>query len=215
MGGRSWQKLEDDALRAAVARHGVRWSLAALEPALAGRSAAGLRQRWQELSQHPAAVVEHDSMAVPTLGSSQSFEWHFTSVVHGRAGRRSRSCGRPWDYHVVTSPTQSRRPSKRQRALIQAWHLDEPGDQILLCNLHRAESIVKRWLARQGRVTNVRHVQLSMQERDALGLVYRPGDVCHTLTSSASNLYYISSPDGRAGFATSEAHGRESPTVAG
>ena len=102
-----------------------------------------------------------------------------------------------------------------KRALIQAWHLDEPGDQILLCNLHRAESIVKRWLARQGRVTNVRHVQLSMQERDNLGLVYRPGDVCHTLTSSASNLYYISSPDGRAGFATSEAHGRESPTVAG
>jgi hypothetical protein len=92
-----------------------------------------------ELSQHPAAVVEHDSMAVPTLGSSQSFEWHFTSVVHGRAGRRSRSCGRPWDYHVATSPTQSRRPSKRQRALIQAWHLD----RCLLDDEHDRQAVVE------------------------------------------------------------------------
>ena len=83
------------------------------------------------------------------------------------------------------------------------WRLNEPGDRMLLCNLHRAESIVKRWLARNGRDAAVRDVQLSSQERDELNLVYRPGDVCNTLTSSASNLYYVSSPHGRAGFATS------------
>ena len=109
MGGRSWHKLEDDALRAAVARHGVRWRRAALEPALSGRSAAGLRQRWQELSQLPAPAAEsHAASDASVSGASQSFEWHTVVGTRGRIGRRTRACGRPWDYHMSTRATQSR-----------------------------------------------------------------------------------------------------------
>ena len=210
MGGRSWQKLEDDALRAAVARYGVRWRRAALKPALAGRGAASLRQRWQKLSQLPAPVAKaHAASDAPVSGTSRSFEWHTVVSTRGRIGRRTRACGRPWDYHMSTRATPSREPSLRQQDLIRRWRLNEPGDRMLLCNLHRAESIVKRWLARNGRDADVRDAQLSLQERDELNLVYRPGDVCHTLTSSVSNLYYVSSPHGRAGFATSKLHGLE------
>jgi len=162
----------------------------------------------QELSQLPAPTADaHAAAELIVRGPTQSFEWHSTAAVRGRGGRRTRASGRPWEYHVSSKNAPSREPSPRQQDLIRMWRLDEPGDRVLLCNLHRAEAIVKRWLARNGRDVAVRDAQLSVEERDELKLVYRPGDVCHTLTSSASNLYYISSPDGRSGFVTSESHG--------
>jgi len=151
----------------------------------------------QELSQLPAPTADaHAAAELIVRGPTQAFEWHSTAAVRGRGGRRTRASGRPWEYHVSSTNAPSREPSPRQQDLIRMWRLDEPGDRVLLCNLHRAEAIVKRWLARNGRDVAVRDAQLSVEERDELKLVYRPGDVCHTLTSSASNLYYISSPDG-------------------
>jgi hypothetical protein len=91
MGGRAWHKLEDDALRAAVARHGVRWRRAALEPALSGRSAAGLRQRWPELSQLPAPAAEAHAASDASAGcvcrGRPGFEGAAVCVVAHMFGR--------------------------------------------------------------------------------------------------------------------------------
>ena len=67
---------------------------------------------------------------------------------------------------------------------------------MLLCNLGRAEGIMRRYL--KPRVTNsislndlVNSVPLTVTARDALKLCYHPGEVCHTMTSSSANLYWL------------------------
>jgi len=84
--------------------------------------------------------------------------------------------------------------------------LDTPFVPLFMCNLHRAESIVRRYIVSLSLDECTNQSLLSMQLtpalRDSLKLVYYPGDGCHTLTSTISNLYWIGGSCGRCGFAT-------------
>ena len=76
-----------------------------------------------------------------------------------------------------------------------------------MCNLGRAEGLVRRHLKRSGvpdaELNDVMmQTQLTPAQRDSLGLAYYPGEVCHTVTCSNSNLNWVIGPGGRRGFAT-------------
>ena len=105
---------------------------------------------------------------------------------------RSALFNRPWDYivqrglgdgHMVRSPTP------RQSQLIAAWQLGVPADgrSLLLCNLSRAESIIRRHIGGPADLLNdaVLTTSISVELRDSLGMVYYPGEACHTLTTNA------------------------------
>ena len=118
---------------------------------------------------------------------------------------RDRTGGRPWEYFVSCSMTRTRVPSDRQWSLIKNWCLDNPTERLLLCNLGRAEGIMRRRL-RKSKPSNltvneaVRQTQLTPTERDALHLAYHPGEVCHTMTSSNANLYWVCGSGCKQGF---------------
>ena len=196
MGGRTWSTEEDRALRAAVSRVGVRWRRISCEPALVGRSATAVRLRWVELAAYPPAAPPTAVPPQPFDGAGGTFPWECRVAYQ-----------RPWSHHVFRSTVASRRPSKRQRALISLWGLDEPGSEMLLCNLSLAEdrvrSHLKRTCSRPYSNALLLSTALTVQERDELGLAYRARDVCHTMTCANSNLYWVCCPGGRCGFATS------------
>ena len=77
-----------------------------------------------------------------------------------------------------------------------------------MCNLSTAESAVRRYLSATVSESELNDAVLSTQldeeTRDRLGLAYRPGETCHTLTSSNANLNWVCGTDGRRGFATRE-----------
>ena len=81
------------------------------------------------------------------------------------------------------------------------WHLTETrlGEDLLLCDLHRAESIIREHLRRSGvPVSDLNDAVLSREvlvsERDKLGMVWYPGEVCCTLTSSSAHERWIGGP---------------------
>ena len=190
MGGRTWSTEEDRALRAAISRVGVRWRRISCEPALVGRSATAVRLRWLELSAYPPASPPTAVPPQPLDGAGGTFPWECRVAYQ-----------RPWSHHVFRSTVASRRPSKRQRALISLWGLDEPGSEMLLCNLSLAEdrvrSHLKRTCSRPYSNALLLSTALTVQERDELGLAYRARDACHTMTCANSNLYWVCCPGGR------------------
>ena len=114
------------------------------------------------------------------------------SVSGARGLGRSALFGRPWDYivkkllgdeHTVRSPTP------HQSRLITAWRLDVPADgrSLLLCNLPRAEGIMRRFLGGAAESLNdaVLSTCISVELRDSLPMVYYPKEDCHTVTTNA------------------------------
>ena len=183
-------------MRVAISRVGVHWRRLSCEPALAGRSATALRLRWLELSAQPPTPPPVAAPPQPLDGVGGTFPWVCEA-----------SYQRPWTHHVFRSTVASRRPTKRQLALIALWGLDKPGSEMLLCNLSLAEDRVRAYLKRTCASpysnTLLLSTPLTVQERDELGLAYRAKDVCHTMTCANSNLYWVCCPGGRCGFATS------------
>ena len=142
-----WSEAEDSALRAAVGRFGHRWSVIVNSGVLPARSCQALRLRWLWMSPQPMALLP------PSLGSVFNdtptvLDWlPIPRVV------RSRSCGRPWDYYVGGGGggrvLSTRSPTERQSLLLSLWGLDVMGPKVL-CNLSRAEVVVRRHLSREG-----------------------------------------------------------------
>ena len=141
-----WSAREDRALLEAVQQYGRRWSriLSAVD-SLSGRTSEGLRRRWSRLS--------HVSDSVPV--SAQPVIAITPDIVPSLPPpRRDRTGGRPWAYFVDASSLSSRSPSPRQRVLLHNWGLMLTPDTKLLCNLQRAESIVRRHLSSSHGATN-------------------------------------------------------------
>ena len=103
----------------------------------------------------------------------------------GRSGAGVRGLGRsalfhrPWDYIVkkgIGCGSKVRSPTPRQSRLIAAWKLDVAADghRLLLCNLSRAEGIMRRHLAGAGGSLNdtVLSTCISVELRDSLVSVY-------------------------------------------
>ena len=87
---------------------------------------------------------------------------------------RSTLFHRPWDYVVkkgLGCGSRVRSPTPRQSRLIAAWKLDVAADghRLLLCNLSRAESIMRRHLASVGGSLNdaVSSTWISVELRDS------------------------------------------------
>ena len=98
-------------------------------------------------------------------------------------------------------------PTERQRKLVSLWCVEDAACSLVMCNLHRAEAIVKRHLRKvypcaADLAAAVSTTQLTPSQRDAWNLVYHPGEVCHTLTSTNSRCIWIYSSAGRSGLAT-------------
>ena len=170
-----------------------------------GRSAKALQFQWSRVAAEP--VGAHSSPASKRMPVGVVLGRRFPWRTRTRRPRTARSHRRTWEHHVAHGVTRGRKLTVRQAKLLRLWCLDEPGQDIMLCNLGRAEGQVRRHLERTG--TPVRDLnavlmrtQLSASQRDALGLAYRPGEPCHTVTCSNSNLNWIVGPDGRRGFAT-------------
>ena len=188
-----WTLAEDKLLWKAVARYGHSWQVMKRLRILPGRPMESLRKRWLRMC-FGASPFELRSPPIaaplPNLCSS-SLPWpEYTLPARDRAG------GRPWDYFISRTVTRSREPSERQANMLALWCLDEPNVPLLLCNLGRAESIVRRYLKKTlpagGDLNHaVLSTQLTPAERDELQLAYRPGEACHTLTSAISNLYWV------------------------
>ena len=206
-----WGEDEDIKLRRAVSTHGPCWAHLASLGVLPGRTSASMRLRWGHLrdkvpSPPPVAPVVRGLEALG-LRRGRRCAWPaFEGPFRGRAGRDCTG-GRPWDYFVTrTWRPEDRAPTERQQDLLRCWGVDPPTEPLVMCNLHVAESAVRRWLASQMPSDAVsaalRSTVLDEGTRAELGVVYRPGEPCSTLTSSNSNLWWISCTDGRRGFAS-------------
>ena len=197
-----WSKSDDDVLHEAVSSFGQQWSKVARQDGLAGRSVKSVRHRWLRIS------MQERSIALPPTPLSNGLPRLQASAAQWRPyhrDTRDRTGGRPWEYFVSCSMTRTRVPSDRQWSLIKNWCLDNPTERLLLCNLGRAEGIMRRRL-RKSKPSNltvneaVRQTQLTPTERDALHLAYHPGEVCHTMTSSNANLYWVCGSGCKQGF---------------
>ena len=199
----SWSGEDDERLRAAVAVHGTKWavisrsSFPCVTPNL-------LRMRWRRLRDASPPISRAASSALPVLPALSGCERPWPprlAPVSGRIGR-SRTGGRPWDYLVSRVPQPTRLLTSRQDALLRLWRLEPPSVPLYMCNLGRAEGIVQRFLRRANSTQGILTFPLSPEQRDRLCLAYYPGDVCHTLTTSFANLYWVGGTGGRRGFAT-------------
>ena len=81
------------------------------------------------------------------------------TVAGARGLGRSALFNRPWDYIVqrgLGDGHKVRSPTPRQSRLIAAWQLDVPanGYSLLLCNLSRAESIMRRHIGGPAELLN-------------------------------------------------------------
>ena len=87
--------------------------------------------------------------------------------------------------------------------------LDSPGSCGHCGNMLHVVWLWKKWtFLLVGRIHSylfTPYFQLTPDERDNLHLVYYPSEVCHTLTSSNANLYYLSGLCGRCLLYTSDA----------
>ena len=205
-----WTAEDDRELADAVARHGYKWR--SIATSFAGRrSASSVRLRWYEIA---STVDQTDRLSIDGVtnvarthqGSRSSRNARWIPYV---LPKRDRKGGRPWEYYVKRGVCGSRAPTDRQSTLLRLWCLDSPEDRIFMSNLQRAEGIGRRHLISRGVDPDDANdamlcTQLSRAERDALGLLYWPGDTIHTMTSSNSNLYWICGPMGRLGFATTD-----------
>ena len=200
-----WTAFRDDVLRGAVRLYGRRWHLVAV--AVGGRcSDRAARHRWGKIahvgggvpcaqvsSSLGVAMFDGESRACPMLPLPLLPPGLPGRTFAGARGLgRSALFNRPWDYivqrglgdgHMVRSPTP------RQSQLIAAWQLGVPADgcSLLLCNLSRAESIIRRHIGGPADLLNdaVLTTSISVELRDSLGMVYYPGEACHTLTTNA------------------------------
>ena len=162
-------------------------------PELSGRSAQSLRHYWNS---RPIAVMPTPTAQPPLTPNTVVFAW-----PPFPAPKRDRRGGRPWSFFVDESCLSPRPPTQRQHTLLQNWGLLGPSPIILLCNLQRAESIAKSYLVRLGSTGTNRELLdtfLGLPLMRRLGAIYTGADVCHTLTSSNSNLYWVLLP-GRSG----------------
>ena len=205
MVGAKWTAAEDALLASAVAVHGVRWRRVAA--ALHGRTAVATRLRWLRTAAvaRPTADSSHSPAASPSVTTSPpASSW----PTYAYRTKRDQTGGRPWDFYIRKMPCSGRQPTTRQATLLRMWRLDQPRSRPFLCNLHRAERLVRDYLERQGVPRHelreaLLSTQLSVAQSDELGLAYWPGDVLHTITRSNSNLFWTCAPGGRRGFLTS------------
>ena len=180
--GPAWSQSEDEELCCLVRAYGCHWSAIARSGSLSRRSAPSLRARWNALLPAPPLVEVPPASQQPALQ-----DLSVPGVVlalppnQGRALSRCSSSGRPWDFIVRHSRgvggVGSAILTGRRRRLICLWRLAEarPGDDLLLCDLHRAESIVREHLRRRGVPSadindEVLRTELSVGERDSLGI---------------------------------------------
>ena len=184
--GARWTPDDDAVLRAAVRVHGCKWDDVAAQFSVP-RTGNSCRQRWKKhVRQHPAAVPVA-SAAVPGTVVSGSLEWRPlpAPVVLGR----SRSGGRPWSYYVRSiPPARPRTASYRQALLIRLWKLDEPAGGMILCNLKRAEGIVRRRLAHTVPKARLRVALLCTPQSLAsrAQIVSTLSQACRTVTSGTA-----------------------------
>ena len=165
-----------------------------------------LRRRWLHLSTcaSPFTLLAPTG-TLPVLPSGHRKWTPWQSCTRDRSG------GRPWDYYVARRLVRSRPPSDRQRNLLSLWCLNDPSEPMMLCNLKHAEDIMRRHYKRArppGLSVNeaVTTLQLTPACRDSLKLAYHPGEVCHTMTSSISNLYWLCGSRCDPGFLTPFPH---------
>ena len=189
-----WSAAEDVALRIAVQRYGRRWrKIAANVPALSARTPHAMRQYWDAHSHAPPPTF--------VVQPVSQLSTHAVSWPPFPGSKRDRKGGRPWSFFVGESCLSRRAPTARQSLLLSNWGLMDVSPVMLLCNLQRAEAIVRSYLLRLRRpcsssALQSTHIGLSRLRR--LGAVYAARDTCHTLTSSNSNLYWALLP-GRPG----------------
>ena len=205
-----WSAEEDLELRRAVATHGAQWSRIA---AHLRTTASAARMRWghlrKQVQQPPAAAPAVPGLQSLGLRHGHRKAWPPRGMSAHSRRDRDRSGGRPWDYFVERRGTpKAHNPTTRQLQLLRNWRLDPPPEPLLMCNLSTAESAVRRYLSATVSESELNDAVLSTQldeeTRDRLGLAYRPGETCHTLTSSNANLNWVCGTDGRRGFATRE-----------
>ena len=206
-----WDAARDERLRAAVRVHGRRWGLVAVAVG-GGCSNRAARDRWGRgrvahvgvgLPSMCAQALVSLGGAVPMLSlPSLPSNLPGRSVAGVRGLGRSALFNRPWDYVVkkgLGCGSKVRSPTPRQSRLIAAWKLGVAADghRLLLCNLSRAESIMRRHLASAGGALNdaVLCTCISVELRDSLSMVYYPGEVCHTVTTDA-HLSWVGGTDG-------------------
>ena len=104
-------------------------------------------------------------------------------------------------------------PTSRQSKMMHCWGLLGPCGVKMLCNHNRAEAVVRRYYASTMASTGISSGQMNHALTTEIhgsvchvarliesGAVYLCGQVCHTLTSSLSNLYWVVLPDGSRGF---------------
>ena len=213
--GPAWSCHEDHELCRLVRAYGCHWATIARSGSLPLRSAHSMRARWSVLRPSPPVVELCPVKQQPVL-SGLSVPGGVRSLPpnQGRALSRCSSAGRPWDFIVRHSRgldgVGSAILTDRRKSLIDLWHLAEsrPGADLLLCDLHRAESIVREHLRRRGVSSTdlndaVLSTRLCVRDRDSLGLVWYPGEVCCTLTSSSAHERWVGGPAaGRGRFVT-------------
>ena len=88
--------------------------------------------------------------------------------------------------------------------LLHCWGLLDPCDTKMMCDLNRAEAVVRRHFSSLGvTAENMNHERttrmLGLPRLIDLGAVYFGGQACHTLTSASSNLYWVVLPGGSRG----------------
>ena len=198
-----WLEDEDRLLHKAVACYGHQWAEMKTLGILPGRSSSALRFRWLSISNTERSFVIPTPPCDNILPRMSSSSAPWRSYQHREV--RDKTGGRPWDYYVSRTRVREREPSSRQWQLLKLWCLDNPNERLLLCNLGRAEGIMRRWLKRnksaEATVNEaVLSTQLTPARRDELRLAYKPGEVCHTMTSSNANLYWVCGTGCRQGF---------------
>ena len=112
-------------------------------------SADAARKRWaqvgDEVCEPPDSIAAPTPLEVLALPKGQRLCWPpLEQAMGGREGR-DRTGGRSWDYFVSRAELPSREPSKRQLMLLRLWCVDPPFAPLVMCNLGRAESIVRRY----------------------------------------------------------------------
>ena len=212
--GSSWSLSEDESLCRLICSYGCHWVAIFETGILPGRSAHSLRLRWCVLRSAPPLVEVCSAGPQPALVSlSVPGAISELPLNQGRGLSRCSSAGRPWDFIVRHSRglenVGSARLTARRQRLIGLWHLAEArdGDDLLLCDLHRAESIVREHLRRRGvpyAALNdaVLRTEFTVAERDLLGLVWYPGEVCCTLLSSSAHERWVGGPSSSGRFVT-------------